>query len=212
MSLTTQLYTMLAMIGVGLYLGAAIDTYGRFLNREKRSRWLVFAHDLLFWLLQGLVTFFVLLLVNEGELRFYILIALVCGYAAYQSLFRYLYLSLLESMIQFFIRSYHFVEKMLKMLIVKPIQIVVQAIIFILLGVLKGIYSLGRFLLLSAWKIIGLLTLPFKWLGMLGWKLLPKAWKKYLSGLFKKLEGFFSLVKNRKHSIMNKVRNFWKKR
>ncbi|MGM0838761.1 MAG: spore cortex biosynthesis protein YabQ [Bacillota bacterium] len=212
MSLTTQLYTMLAMIGVGTYLGAAIDTYGRFMKRDKRARWIVFLHDLLFWLLQGLVTFYVLLLVNEGELRFYILIALVCGYAAYQSLFRYLYLSLLESLIRLTISVYRFMEKLVKMLIVKPIQLLVQAIIFILVGLFRAVYSLGRFLLLLVWKIIKLCTLPFKWLGMLGWKLLPKAWRKYLQSLFKKFAGFFSLVKNRKHSIMNRVRNFWKKR
>ncbi|WP_078378380.1 spore cortex biosynthesis protein YabQ [Sutcliffiella halmapala] len=212
MTLTTQFYTMLAMVGVGAYLGAAIDTYGRFLHREKRARWIVFIHDLLFWLLQGLVTFYVLLLVNEGEIRFYILIALVCGYAAYQSILRYFYLSLLESLIRFSISLYRFLAKLVQMVIIKPIQLLVQAIIIILLGIWKMIYAIGRFLLLLGWKIVKLCTLPFKWVLMLGWKLLPKPVKKYFHILFKKIEGFFSLVKNRKHSIMNRVKKFWEKR
>ena len=37
MSLTTQFYTMMAMIAVGSYLGAALDTYSRLLNRRKRK-------------------------------------------------------------------------------------------------------------------------------------------------------------------------------
>lgn len=212
MTLTTQLYTMLAMIGVGAWLGAAIDTYGRFLKREKRAKWIVFIHDILFWLLQGLIAFYVLLLVNEGELRFYILIALVCGFAAYQSLFRYFYLSLLETIIQLVINLYRFLAKLVKALVIKPIQLLVQALIIILLGIWKFIHSTLRLLLLVVWRIVKICALPFRWIGMLVWKLVPKVVKKYLQILFKKLEGFFTLVKNRKHSIMNRVKNFWKKR
>ncbi len=212
MTLSTQLYTMLAMIGVGAWLGAAIDTYGRFLKREKRAKWMVFIHDILFWLLQGLIAFYVLLLVNEGELRFYILIALVCGFAAYQSIFRYFYLSLLETIIQLVINLYRFLEKVVRMLVIKPIQLLVQALIIILLGIWKFVHSTLRLLLLVIWRIIKICALPFKWIGMLGWKLVPNVVKKYLHILFKKLEGFLTLVKNRKHSIMNRVKNFWKKR
>ncbi|TXK91444.1 spore cortex biosynthesis protein YabQ, partial [Parageobacillus sp. SY1] len=42
MSLTTQLATMLAMIGMGSWLGAALDTYNRFLKRQDRAHWIVF--------------------------------------------------------------------------------------------------------------------------------------------------------------------------
>ncbi|NMH74466.1 spore cortex biosynthesis protein YabQ [Bacillus sp. RO2] len=212
MTLSTQLYTMLAMIGMGAWLGAAIDTYGRFLKREKRAKWIVFIHDILFWLLQALIGFYVLLRVNEGEIRFYILIALVCGFAAYQSLFRYFYLSLLESIIQLVINLYRFLEKMVRMLIVKPIQLLVQALIVLLLGIWKFLYSTVRFLLLFLWRIVKICSLPFKWILMLVWKLVPNVVKKYLHIVFKKLEGFFTLVKNRKHSIINRVKNFWKKR
>ncbi|KMJ56719.1 spore coat protein [Bacillus sp. LL01] len=212
MTLSIQLYTMLAMIGVGAWLGASIDTYGRFLKREKRAKWIVFIHDILFWLLQGLITFYVLLLVNEGELRFYILIALVCGFAAYQSIFRYFYLSLLETIIQLVISLYRFLEKLVRMLVIKPIQLLVQALIIILLGIWKFVHSTLRVLLLVVWRIVKICALPFKWIGMLIWKLVPNVVKKYLHILFKKLEGFFTLVKNRKHSIMNRVKNFWKKR
>jgi spore cortex biosynthesis protein YabQ len=51
MSLTTQFLTMLTMIGMGSYLGAAVDTYSRFLQRQKRAHWVVFINDILFWVI-----------------------------------------------------------------------------------------------------------------------------------------------------------------
>ena len=78
MSLTTQLATMLAMIGMGSWLGAALDTYNRFLQRQDRTHWIVLINDILFWIVQGLIIFYVLLLVNEGELRFYIFLSILC--------------------------------------------------------------------------------------------------------------------------------------
>ena len=43
-----------------------------FLKRQERKRWLVFIHDILFWIVQALFVFYVLLLVNEAELRIYV--------------------------------------------------------------------------------------------------------------------------------------------
>ena len=82
MTLSTQFMTMLAMIGMGIFFGAGLDTYNRFLKRSKRKSWLVFINDILFWILQGLFIFFVLFRVNQGELRIYIFIALLCGFAS----------------------------------------------------------------------------------------------------------------------------------
>lgn len=65
MTLTTQFYTMLAMSGMGLWLGASLDTYRLFVIRARTARWLLFIHDILFWILQGLLFFYVLLHVNE---------------------------------------------------------------------------------------------------------------------------------------------------
>jgi len=100
MSLSVQFYTMLAMIAMGSFFGGTLDTYNRFLQRRKRKRWVVFVHDVLFWLCQSLLLFYVLFLVNAGEVRFYIFIALLCGFAAYQALFKNGYLKLLEWCIQ----------------------------------------------------------------------------------------------------------------
>ncbi len=108
MSLTIQLYTMLSMIGMGAWIGASLDTYQRFLKRQERKRWIVFIHDILFWIVQALFVFYVLLLVNEAELRIYVFLALLCGFAAYQSMLKAIYMRLLNFLIYIFVQTTHF--------------------------------------------------------------------------------------------------------
>lgn len=76
-----------------------------FLKRQERKRWLVFIHDILFWVVQALFVFYVLLLVNEAELRIYVFLALLCGFAAYQSLLKALYMRLLNFLIYIFVQN-----------------------------------------------------------------------------------------------------------
>ena len=121
MTLSTQFLTMLSMIGMGSLFGAMLDTYQRFLKRPKRKSWIVFFNDLLFWIIQALIIFYTLFLVNNGELRFYIFLALLCGFAAYQSLFKGLILKLLEMVIQSVISIYRFIERPFQFLIYKPV-------------------------------------------------------------------------------------------
>ena len=212
MSLTVQFYTMIAMVSVGSWLGAAIDTYGRFLQREKRAKWFTFINDVLFWLLQGLITFYVLLLVNEGELRFYILIALLCGYAAYQALLKNVYLRGLELIIQWSITSYKVIERIVQALILRPIQLIVQATIVFLIAIGKALYNLGRMLVILIWKVLLIILWPVKVIGLPLWKLTPTFVKKYLVFFITKLEVIYEIIKNKTIKVINYVKNFRKVR
>ncbi|MBE4906675.1 spore cortex biosynthesis protein YabQ [Bacillus luteolus] len=209
MSLTTQFYTMIAMIGMGSYLGAALDTYGRFLKRPKRARWLVFINDILFWVLQGLIIFYILLSVNEGELRFYVFLALLCGFAAYQSLLRTGYQRLLEVLIRAALRTYHFLEKTFHLFIVRPIQLFIQLIIVLLMGLLNILIAIGKILLNIFTVLVKVLLSPFKWIGVLLWRMLPQNLKKFLLKYFTSFAGIRKHAKNMKHMIIkwwNKIR------
>ncbi|WP_230135846.1 spore cortex biosynthesis protein YabQ, partial [Peribacillus frigoritolerans] len=125
MTLTIQFYTLLAMIGMGSGFGAALDTYSRFLNRSERKRWIVFIHDFLFWIIQGLLIFYVLFLVNEGEFRLYLFLALLCGFSAYQALFKGFYQRFLEFLIILVIKLARFIANSVHMLIFLPIKWVI---------------------------------------------------------------------------------------
>ncbi|MDF0727823.1 spore cortex biosynthesis protein YabQ [Cytobacillus sp. S13-E01] len=207
MSLTTQFYTMIAMIGMGSWLGAALDTYGRFLKRPKRAQWFVFINDILFWVLQGLIIFYTLLSVNEGELRVYVFLALLCGYAAYQSLFRTGYLRLLDVLISGVISTYRFIAKTIYLLIVRPLQLLIQFLIVLALGGFNLLTALSKILYNILLVLLKIILSPIHWIGVLLWKLVPRNLKKLLVKYFYNYAGILRKIKNIKYVIIK----WWKK-
>lgn len=196
MTLSTQFLTMLAMIGMGSLFGASLDTHNRFLKRSKRKSWIVFINDILFWLFQGLSIFYVLFSVNMGELRFYIFLALLCGFAAYQSLFKKTYLKVLERVITITISVYVFFVKAFRLLIIRPLQFLAATVLSLLIMAGRGLYALVKWLLAVLLWVLKLLWKPVQLLFLLFWKLLPKKFKKSVEKLYNKLAGFINLVKN----------------
>ncbi|MGA9225281.1 MAG: spore cortex biosynthesis protein YabQ [Mesobacillus sp.] len=196
MTLSTQFLTMLAMIGMGSLFGASLDTHNRFLKRSKRKSWIVFINDILFWLFQGLSIFYILFSVNMGELRFYIFLALLCGFAAYQSLFKKTYLKALERVIAITISVYVFFVKAFRLLIIRPLQFLAATVLSLLVLAGRGLYALVKWLLAVLLWVLKLLWKPIQLLFLLFWKLLPKKIKKSVEKLYNKLAGFLILVKN----------------
>ncbi|KGA96078.1 hypothetical protein AJ85_00830 [Alkalihalobacillus alcalophilus ATCC 27647 = CGMCC 1.3604] len=153
MSLTVQFYTMLSMFAFGLWAGASIDTYRRFSKERSSFHWLTALNDLVFWLLQGFVLFYVLLQVNNGEIRFYVFLAILCGYAAYQALCRQLYLKILEWLIQAFIAIYKFMTKLLTILLINPIKYVLKLLYSLCMMIITTCLTIIIFILKTVWKI-----------------------------------------------------------
>ncbi len=201
MTLSTQFYTMLSMIGMGALFGATLDTYSRFLNRSERNRWVVFINDILFWVLQALSIFYILFVVNFGEIRFYIFLALLCGFAGYQALIKQHYLSFLERLILFCISLYNFVVKMVKNLIYSPIKWMVVLVLTLVLSMGKGLLSVILFLLKVILNIVHwavkLVITPIWWILKAIWNLLPKNLTKRVEKLYNKVAGIFkAYIKN----------------
>ncbi|EJQ36127.1 spore cortex biosynthesis protein YabQ [Bacillus mycoides] len=184
MSLTIQLYTMLSMIGMGAWIGASLDTYQRFLKRQERKRWLVFIQDILFWIVQALFVFYVLLRVNEAELRIYVFLALLCGFAAYQSLLKALYMKMLNFLIYIFVQTTQFFVRIIQLLMIKPVIIIAQLFIAFILFLFRILLSIGHVLwkmviwiLLFIWKVF---FSPVRFIASLIWKLLPNRVKLFI--------------------------------
>ncbi|MCH1626928.1 spore cortex biosynthesis protein YabQ [Ferdinandcohnia quinoae] len=207
MTLTTQFYTMIAMVCMGGWLGAALDTYGRFLKRSTRANYIVFINDILFWVSQGLIIFYTLLVVNEGELRFYVFVAVLCGFAAYQSLLKSIYLRILERFIQAIIVIYQFLIRMGNLFIIKPIKMLFQLIIAILLGLVKIVLVIGNILLKFVLFLLKICFAPFKWIGILIWRIVPNSLKDILENIFFKCAGILRKIENMKHIFIK----WWKK-
>ncbi|CAM3969068.1 spore cortex biosynthesis protein YabQ [Mesobacillus zeae] len=210
MTLSAQFLTMLAMIGMGTSFGASLDTYNRFLKRRKRSAWIVFINDILFWIAQGLFIFYVLFSINQGELRFYIFIALFCGFAAYQALFKRAYLKCLEMIISLFIAIYRILTRLLYALIIKPLRLLVLALVsvFILTGrfflaVLKFFQSVVLWGFRIIWK-------PLQGFLRIIWNLLPKGIKIIVEKLYNKLAGIREKLKNLVKQTIIKIKKYKK--
>ena len=208
MTLSTQFITLLSMIGMGSLFGAMFDTYQRFLNRPKRKQWIVFFNDLLFWIIQALIIFYTLFLVNNGELRFYIFLALICGFAAYQSLFKGIYLRLLEITIKTIIAVINFIKKTFRLLIYKPIVGLIQLIIVIIIAIGRGLLTLVKFISKVLLLIVKIILFPLQKIVLVFWKLLPKSLKKSVEKLYNKTAGNFQRIRN----YISKLINRWKNR
>jgi spore cortex biosynthesis protein YabQ len=207
MTLTIQFYTLLAMIGMGSGFGAALDTYSRFLNRSERKRWIVFIHDFLFWIIQGLLIFYVLFLVNEGEFRLYLFLALLCGFSAYQALFKGFYQRLLEFLIILVIKLARFIANSVHMLIFLPIKWVIVSILAIIIGIGKFVLALlkwaGKILLF----ILNIFWRPLKWILTYIWNLLPVFVTKNVGKFYNKGKGILLKIKNSIFRTLNGWRN-----
>jgi spore cortex biosynthesis protein YabQ len=196
MTLSTQFLTMLSMVGMGSLFGVMFDTYQRFLKRPNRKSWIVFFNDLLFWILQALLIFYTLFLVNNGELRFYIFIALLCGYAAYQSLFKGIYLRLLELIIRTVIAVYRFIRKTFLLLVYKPVLGLIQLVISIIILLGRGLFTLVKFVFKIILFILKVIVMPIEKIVLIIWKLLPKSIKKSVEKLYNRTAGKIKGIKN----------------
>lgn len=207
MTLTIQFYTLLAMIGMGSLFGAALDTYNHFLKRSERKRWIVFLHDFLFWIIQGLLIFYVLFLVNEGELRLYLFLALLCGFSAYQALFKGLYLRFLAFLIVLVVKLFRFMTELVRLIVIEPIKWIIMSIFAIVLGICKMVLALfkgiGKVLLF----ILNIFWKPVEWIFVKFWNLLPIFVTKNVEKFYNKGKGFLLKMKNSISGTVHRWRN-----
>ncbi|MFC7061773.1 spore cortex biosynthesis protein YabQ [Halobacillus seohaensis] len=190
MTLTTQFMTMMSMVAGGVYIGAAVDTFERLFHMRNKKSWLEFIWQSAFWIAQAAFLFFILYTVNYGEIRFYIFIAVLCGYAAYRALFQTGYNKWLEFWIRVTLTILRFIRRLFNIFILWPIitlVILAKNIIFWVYRLLyKGIYIV--FLVIFS---------PILFVFRIVWKLLPINTKNYLH----KIGGFCVTIKN---SISNR--------
>lgn len=194
MTLEVQFLTMISMVFCGIYLGAMYDTFRRFSPYWKRRKVLTYFLEILFWLVQTAIIFYILYRVNDGEVRFYIFLAGLLGFSMYQALVKSIYLRMLEQIIRVIASIYRFLSRMVEALLIKPIIWMFTVIMTIVLWLIHTI-----------WKILimflRILLLPLKCLGKLIYHLLPKSFQNYLH----QLAGFYSKMKN---IVMRGVKKF----
>lgn len=199
MSLSVQFQTLLAMIAMGSLFGAMLDTYQRFLKRGNRKRWIVFINDLLFWFIQGVLIFYILFLVNSGELRFYLFLALLLGFSAYQALFRQGYVRLLEWIIRIVKETIKIIKKLIHLLIYQP----VMGLFLLIKSIMIYLFTVGLALVKIVWKVLKWLVMivfwPILWIAK---TIIPKKVQKFVVKMGNSLEGFYKNAKNKMSKVM----------
>ncbi|QPC47985.1 spore cortex biosynthesis protein YabQ [Mangrovibacillus cuniculi] len=211
MTIPVQLATLLSMIAMGSVFGILLDTYQRFIQRSRRARWIVFLHDIMFWLLQALLVFYVLFVVNYGEIRLYLFLAILCGFSSYQALLKNWYTDFLERVISLTIAIAKWVKRMIYLMVFSPIKGLILFIISIILLLGRTLWKLVLVLLgILKWVILVAL-LPVKWIFQFLWFLLPKSLKKFVVNYYNKAKGLWSRYRQYMYKVYLALKNKWKK-
>ncbi|MGP4070596.1 spore cortex biosynthesis protein YabQ [Halobacillus sp. B29] len=185
MTLTTQFVTILSMIAGGIFVGASFDTFERLFHRRNKKSWFEIIYQLTFWIFQAAFLFYLLYLANYGELRVYVFLAVLCGYAAYRALLQSIYMKMLEVWIRVVTSILRAIKKIFLHLIFIPLKSIFFLIITLLIGIFKILLK-GIFLLFLV------AFYPIKVVFRLIWRLLPKNTRNYL----RRLAGFLDKIKN----------------
>ncbi|MFW5998790.1 MAG: spore cortex biosynthesis protein YabQ [Bacillota bacterium] len=82
--LFSQIHSFSAMVVYGIFLAFSFDIYRYIIDNVKKiSRHLVKVGDIIFGIFSGITGFFILLMVNWGNLRIYVFIAIFLGVLIY---------------------------------------------------------------------------------------------------------------------------------
>ncbi len=173
------------MVSSGFYLGIVQETFRRFTPYWKKSIFLTYLLEIIFWITQTGIIFYVLFRVNAGELRLYVFLACFLGFSMYQVFGKAVYKRLLESIIRIATSILRFFRNLIQGLIITPITWIIKFILRIIVFIITLVGSIVLFAL----KVI--LT-PFRWILIGIYRLMPNNFKN----ISHKLAGFYSTIKN----------------
>lgn len=138
MSLSVQFFSLLAMIGTGITAGIVLDLFGTIVATcDKRSfirRW-AFWFECLIWIMLGIMSFWVLVLVRDGAWRMYDPVAQISGLLLYAAIFHH---------------PVRIVGRLLLLVVLRPIWLIIRLVYL----------TIQRIFYLIA-SILSLITSPF---------------------------------------------------
>jgi|SRR5699024_68745 len=192
MTLHVQFMTMIVMVAGGFYLGIALETHRRFAVYWKRRTVFRFTLEILFWLVQIILLYYVLFQTNYGTLRAYVFFACLLGFSMYQVLFKKAYQTFLEYVVSILHMIYRGIRVVVRTVFYRPLV----AILHIILACLLCVIQILMYILYHVFKIV---WIPVLW-GM-NWiyKRLPKNLRKFLN----KFSVIYSTIRNTYKKLVN---------
>ncbi|WP_306798748.1 spore cortex biosynthesis protein YabQ [Oceanobacillus saliphilus] len=185
MTLSVQFLTLIAMVSSGFYLGIIQETFRRFTPYWKNSKLLTYFLEISFWLTQTAIIFYVLFLVNAGEIRLYVFLACLLGFSIYQVFAKTIYRRILEGIIKVLTAIYRFFRNVIHAVIITPITWIIRLFVRLILLIITLLVTIVFF-------ILRVVFTPFRWIGKGIYYFLPDSFKNFLH----KIAGFYSTIKN----------------
>src|SRR5699024_9322416 len=101
------------------------------INQALRAKIVVsFLFQFIFWLAQSFFIFYVLVKINGGQVRLYFIIAIIIGFWFYFIVCRKIFNRILERIISFVKWVYDLIARIIWFLLIKPIMIIGQMLLF----------------------------------------------------------------------------------
>ncbi|WP_077329967.1 spore cortex biosynthesis protein YabQ [Virgibacillus siamensis] len=194
MTLNVQFITMIAMVIGGLYLGIIQETFRRFSVHWKRRRVMAYFMEISFWLSQTMILYYLLFRVNNGELRFYVFVAVLLGFSVYQALVANIYKRLLEQIISIVLKCFRIIEKVINFLIITPVKFIIQVAVTCVMFVLHILLNIVRYVL----KVV---VAPILWIFRALFGILPENIQNKLY----KIAEFYSTIENTCRKWVKKI-------
>lgn len=83
-----QIRTFLFMFLFGFFSGFLFNIYQKIIDRCKIKKFLIHISDLSFSILLGILGFLILVFLNNGNFRFYVILAIILGLGVYYTLMK----------------------------------------------------------------------------------------------------------------------------
>lgn len=192
MTLSVQFITLFTMIAGGFYVGIAKDTIRRFSPAWEHRVFFTYTIEIIFWLMNTAMLYYVLFIVNAGELRLIIFVAILLGYSMYQALASTIYKRILEFCIRIGTIFFAWIGNLGSLLLVRPIKFIVHLLKKCILLVLSVLGTVLLFML----KVV---ITPFIWVGKKIYAILPSKIRKIIP------------TGDRFYSIMKNIAKIWRK-
>jgi spore cortex biosynthesis protein YabQ len=74
-----QVWEFILITGVGIFLAVIFHFHQRMIVNTSLKGWLLWVIDFILWLASAFLVFLCLLAINKGDMRFYVILALITG-------------------------------------------------------------------------------------------------------------------------------------
>lgn len=151
MEVNTQWVSFLTTLLIGLVLGFIFDFYRVMRGVFNLKTLMTFVFDGIYWMVAFMITFACLLFSNWAELRFYIFIGIISGWALYYKLISKYSIFMMIRGIRIIIATSRWVEKAFIICLIHPVGYILGIFLFPFRYAMRGFHQIKR--KLRKWRI-----------------------------------------------------------